>query len=43
MADCSRNVAQKAKNEVFDPIKLFVDNYEALNQELIVKLKLKES
>lgn len=42
MADCSKNVAIKAKNEVYDPMKLFVDNYQTLNQELVHKLKKKE-
>ena len=43
MADCSRNVALKAKNEVFDPMKLFSDNYSNLNMNLLKKIKVRES
>lgn len=43
MADCSRTVAVKAKNEVHDPMKLFCDNYNQLNMELLKKLRIREA
>ena len=41
MADCSKNIAIKVKNEVYDPMRLFVDNYQSLNNEQLQKLKVK--
>ena len=42
MADCSKNIAVKVKNQVYDPMKLFVDNYQTLNNQQVQKLKQKQ-
>jgi hypothetical protein len=39
MADCSKKVSLKAKNEIYDPISTFTSNYSELNNGMIQKLK----